>query len=861
MNFRTTGYLFAALLTVLWTFGLMTAWRKTTVEEAFAMPSLKAAFADYDIDRVVVRKAEKGNKGKDYEFALKGDLWKAKVGDQTIGVESFRVRDIVDQVRDARRDDEANVPNDPTAVGLDQPMLTVTLSGHPKDKRIASFEKQWTLKVGSLSPDKKLAYVSTSDQPNRVVGVPRSSLKAIFFEDLRALRPLRLFNANTPSVKHIELFGADRDLQIDRGTDGLWRITKPNLGLAEEEGPAPPKGAAAEKQPSTEGVRGLIDAILTVRVSDAADHLVPPVDLAKYGLQDGRAALSISVSGDAKDSRETLLVGNAEGDIRYARLGGDDGVFRIPAKMVEPIFEALRQPEKLRSKDVASSETRGGDAIVIRQGKQVTTLLKKDEKHWTCQIDDSPAHKASFDAIRTFLEAIQGRREIKEFLEGDAKKLDESKGLTEPRVAIALYADAADKDDKGTAKLKKDAKPALSLAFGSIEDARCNVKRVIGNVETRFQVEQRWLDQLLPGDGTLAFLDRDLPEFVPTNVDKATFTRGNRTFTIDRNAKGSWIVREGNETAPADANKIFRLFNIMSHPTAERWVRKVDAGTNLDAYGLKSPNATARFTLKREGISPKGAAAMTAAGFDPVGGIAASLAAQMSEPGETIVFELGKEAQEVAGAYYALRSGVPRLFTLTPDVANGLRDEDFRDRLAMAIGQPIVAASAVGAAVAGIQTTPWTFVAGQIHSFDPSSITEIRLAVRTPVELRTLQFKKSDKAWKDASGLQEFHLDAAKVDQLADLIAHLQSPRIISIGVPPRADQKLEVNDATIRIDALFGTEPTTIVVGSRFDANGYFARTTAWPGGIFVLPNAAVEPLLRGPSHFAAATVAQQRN
>ncbi|MBX9677880.1 MAG: DUF4340 domain-containing protein [Gemmataceae bacterium] len=856
MNFRSTGYLFAALLTVLWAFGLMTAWKKTVVEEAFVLPSLKAAFADYDIDRVVVRKAEKDKEATEYAFVPKGELWKAKVGEQTIGVESFRVRDLVEQVRDARRDEEANVPNDPAASGMNQPMLTITLSGHPKDKRIASFEKQWTLRVGSLSPDKKLAYVSTSDQPNRIVGVPRSSLKAVFFEDLRSLRPLRLFNANTPSVKHVEIFGDDRDLQIDQGSDGLWRIAKPNLGLAEEEGPPAPKGTPPEAKPSAEGVRGLIDAILSIRVSDVSDHLVPPVDPAKYGLQEGRAALSISVSGDAKDTRETLLIGNAEGDSRYARLGGDEGVFRIPAKLTEPILKALQTPEKLRSTDVSGNETRGVDAVVIRQGGDETTLLKKDDKNWTYRSSQA-THKASVDAVRTLLDALQGRREIKEFLEGDGKKIDEAKGLNDPKTSIALYADGTAKDDKGNATLKKEVRPVFSLAFGSTEGNRVNVKRTSGNIETRFQVEKRWLDLLLPSEGKLAFLDRDLPEFGPTDVERATIERGGRTVNIERNDKGSWIVREGKETAPADSAKIFRIFTVLSHPTVGRWVQNMDAKTNIEPFGLKSPSTVASFTLKRHSLSPQGAAAVTAAAFDPVGGIASALAANLSEPGETIVFRIGKETTE--GAQFGTRSGVDRIFTLTPDFAKLLGEDDFRDRLALAIGQPVVAASSAGLAAAGIEAVSWNFVVGQIHHFDSTAASEIRMAIRTPVELRTLHFKKTDKTWKDASGLQEFSLDSAKVDQLVELIAQLRTPRIVSIGSPSRKDQKLDAKEATVRIEAVFGSETVTLTIGSRFDPSGYFAQSSAWPHGIFLVPNFTVETLLRGPSQFAAAVAAQQ--
>ncbi|MFO0866986.1 MAG: hypothetical protein U0744_20485 [Gemmataceae bacterium] len=82
---------------------------------------------------------------------------------------------------------------------------------------------------------------------------------------------------------------------------------------------------------------------------------------------------------------------------------------------------------------------------------------------------------------------------------------------------------------------------------------------------------------------------------------------------------------------------------------------------------------------------------------------------------------------------------------------------------------------------------------------------------------------------------------------MAEWIAHLRSPRVISIGTPPRKDQKLDAKEATIRIEAAFGSETATITIGSRFiDFQRLRAQSTAWPGGIFLVPDMTGKPAPR---------------
>src|SRR5436309_607924 len=76
--------------------------------------------------------------------------------------------------------------------------------------------------------------------------------------------------------------------------------------------------------------------------------------------------------------------------------------------------------------------------------------------------------------------------------------------------------DAKDKDKKKDEepKLKKDAKPAVTLIFGKTEKDTVYVKRVTqdGTV-SRFTVPKAIMEKVLPAEGVLAFFDTALPSF------------------------------------------------------------------------------------------------------------------------------------------------------------------------------------------------------------------------------------------------------------------------------------------------------------------------------------------------------------
>ena len=147
------------------------------------------------------------------------------------------------------------------------------------------------------------------------------------------------------------------------------------------------------------------------------------------------------------------------------------------------------------------------------------------------------------------------------------------------------------------------------------------------------------------------------------------------------------------------------------------------------------------------------------------------------------------------------------------------------------------------------------YFTGQVHQFDPDKVKEVRLAVRTPFELRSFTFEKNakDKTWTDKSNLAEFKLDGDKVTQLVKDIAKLKTDRFAAFAGGPRGEHKLGAKEATVKLDLTTDDgKAITLLVGARYQNQGYFAHSSIWPETVFFVPGTLIDPLLRGIDHFA---------
>lgn len=920
MNLRSTAWLFAVMLSMLWLFGLMLAFKKNPLDKAYVVPSLQAA-RDLDIVSVQIQRRAQGKDkdAQDFLFTQDNDVWRLKdtASGVAVKVEGFRINDIVNQVKNARKDEEADVTNNLAQFGLDAPQATVTIKGRTKTKAAEEKEKEkekekddnkqaqggkereWKFFLGKESVDKKYVYANSSDEPTRVFAVVKSTIDSLFFENPNHLRSKRLFDFTDATAQSIEIKQGGAELELNKGDDNLWRFVKPSLGFADFEGPPAPKDLKEPPLPAktTEGgVKGLLNAVLNVRVDSDSDFVAAAKDnLAKYQLEDGKEALRIQVgtSNFKKEvTKETLLVGAEERGYYYARLANDEGVFKLPAKFFEPVLNALKKPGELRNLDVAQFDPKTIDALTLRYGKDETKLWHPEGKPWQVQIAAEKQKKGGEKAIEKLLDTLQGKRQIQRFhdaTDADAKKVNAELGLDNPSLEITLYSGGlekkdekkeAKKDDKKDEKkeekketkpddsfaLKKDARPTLTLRFGKADKDNVAVERVTADgLVSRFTVPKSMLDAVSPTEGPLAFLDPALPPFETFDVAKVELQRGAKKVELEKGTgkhAGRWLVKEGREESdqnPADVARADLLFRMLGGLQAKKWLKPLDAKANLDDYGLKTPVLSATVVLKKRRITPAGAASalamlsapVEARAFAAAGALAANLQA---EKGETVTIQFGKETADKD--VYAKHSGSDLLFAVHADLVKMLRELDLRDKTALLLTEHELGAGFVGSVAAQpfngiIALTPVS--TGQVVDLDPAKIKEIRLAIRNSFELRELTFQRKDKSWIDQSGLRDFNLDADKIEQLAKDFAQFRADRFVSLGGGPKADHKLGIKDFTLKVDLITDSGAlVTISVGASLDRWGHFAHATSLPDAVFLVSASRIEPLLRGVGYFA---------
>ncbi len=883
MNVRSSIGLIGVFLALFWIFGLMLALDRARVDEAFIMPSLKSA-GNVAIDSVVVARKSKGKEAAEYQFARKDDAWTLRQGNQAIKVEAFRLSNLIKEVREAKRDADVNTSGSPADFGLAPPQATVTLSGKVRkpadEKKLDSDEatgptREWSLYLGNDSPDKKYVYVSTSDNPTKVLAVPRQSLLAVLFKNANDLRSKRLFDFSEPTVQAFSLTEGSTEISAMKSRGGAWLLVKPNLGYADYEGPPLPKESPPGAKAPEGGLKSLINAIAAVRVDSEDDFVPPAVDtLPRNDLVAGKEKLRIQIfSGDdKKPTEETLLVGRQEGEYYYARLATDEGTFKLPRKLLQPIFDALKSPDTLRSRDLTPVSIKEADAATLTVGKDESRFALADSKTWYVTLPGSSQAPANGRNVDAMLDALQGRRDVlafKDVADADAAKVDAELGFDAPQAAAAVYLNGIEmgKDAKlDDPKLKKDAKPAVSWQFGKTEKDQVWVKRTMADgPAARFTVNKSVLEKIVPREGLLGYLEPSLPKLSVKDIVRMEIDRGGKAVVLERKNDG-WILKDAAGDTPADVRKVEELAKRYSDLQVRRWVKKLDAKDDLDALGLKSPALSLTFTVKKDQLQAEAIGrALAQLGGITNGPALVTLGSAWNNlqlGTEKVTLKFGKDApdKDDAGTLFVQHSKTGRLGLLPSIFATVLRESDYRDRSTILQPQVHLAALLTGAPTqpfaAFLDASP--LATGQLGRGDASQVKKLHITIRTPVELRSFAFVRKDKTWVDQSGLKEFQADDEHINTVAELAARLEMNRVVLLAGGPKADQKLTPKDATMVIDAVMtDLRVVTVTVGANFESLGYFTQVSTWPGAVFLLNPDRVQPILRGATYFAKERVA----
>src|SRR5262249_54131222 len=205
--------------------------------------------------------------------------------DPRIRLETYRVNDLLRELTDAHREEEADVNSNLREWGLDKPALVVTL------KKGSS--REWKINLGKQSPEKDgVVYVNSSDRPREVLPVKRSTLGSVVDFKLDEFRPRKLLDANTGTTQTLTLVDKDRKKEVilRRDAPDRWSFVKPNFGPAEMEKSIFSLGKVQKDSP---GVRQLLQTIDGLQV--AAFEPLDQTNLKKFGLEEGTTARRIIV--------------------------------------------------------------------------------------------------------------------------------------------------------------------------------------------------------------------------------------------------------------------------------------------------------------------------------------------------------------------------------------------------------------------------------------------------------------------------------------------------------------------------------------------------------------------------------------
>src|ERR1700692_3805638 len=123
----------------------MIAHKKAAGDQVFIMTELNRHEAK-DINKVLVRRTDKGADPVESEFTQLGERWYLNDKGQKVKVLGFRIEDMIKNIKAAKHDDtamDAGGAKDAAHYGLAKPKIVVTLSGKYKGD-----DKSWEFKVG-----------------------------------------------------------------------------------------------------------------------------------------------------------------------------------------------------------------------------------------------------------------------------------------------------------------------------------------------------------------------------------------------------------------------------------------------------------------------------------------------------------------------------------------------------------------------------------------------------------------------------------------------------------------------------------------------------------------------------------------
>ena len=821
MNNKTL-YIFAGLFVAL--LGVFFALQQfgpapSNDKDTYALPSLRPQRGAAptktdatDINRVeILRNKDADRERLIFERTERG--WKLLHPDAR--VDGLIVDRLIEQLRNAHKEESADLSTSLADLGLDPPKMIVTLTN--KEGR------EFRLHVGKQSAgkaDSAVVYVNSSE-----VAEPMAVQRAKIDEAFRAVKDFLLLDllsvsALNTSFVQVEGPGHKPALAIEKRAEDRWYFTNPaEYGEADTEGAPLPPDPPPHFAPPITGVKALMEAVGSIQTFPngvPAAVSASDAELAKFGLEDDRYAtmrIEVKRTGDKlagaqgfkQPVTEAILIGNKvdvgeaknQGDRYYARRTGERVIVIVPGKPIAEILPVLAKADLLQNRDLANLDRQKIDAIDVKTAEGLAKLRRCGvPEAWRVFGMASP-FEADQRSVRSLLDGVISRRGVTAF---PAEKPDAEYGFDKPAAVVTAWASAVVPDpDKGKKdppdepKLMND--PIVELTFGKTEKDSVYVRRKEGKATRVLAVPTSVLAKIaLPPIG---FVNRTLPSFTLDQAVKLELLRDGKTVSLENRAKegspdADWqIVAPKEEAGPADARTVGDLLLELGRLSPDRLI--AEKAPDLDGYGLKTPVLKATITLR--------------------------------PGGRTMSYLFGKNTEDKK-AIFAKQGERDLVFVVSPDALKPLR-ADFGDRAVL--------------------------------RFDPSKVKEVTLVgwKKLGKGPQTLRVAKTEKGWdvKEAP-IKDFAVNPALVDDLVAVkLARLSVENFAVRREGAKPIHQVDEANQSLRISILIdgAKEPLTLTIGA-LDAGekSYFAVSSMRPGDVFFLPQRAYEEILKeGPGYF----------
>ena len=817
MNFRLTAIFFVAVVALVG--GLMVAvWTADDPTAAGTgsglVPALTAAgVKPADVDTVEIARQGEGQ----LVFVRTGAGRWTLEQPTTAPVDGFLVDSLVRDLFKAEPIDYAGRTDNPAVHGLRDPSVRITLK--------AGADKAATVNVGdtTIGGADAVTYVATGERPNRPLAVPRADLAGLFrdtaggadgaaidlargLSDFRLKKPLGAdVRDAVTDVQLVKLSAGGKDLALARTPDGGWTFAAPA-----DYGEADVGGDPAPNADVFTGVRPLLNALTSPRVSGPDAFIEQPGDLAQYGLAPGDPAVRVEIQPKSGPA-ETLFLGRpVEADGKpvsptqvYARLDGDSAVMKLPFDRLAMLKATIAAPGELRNKDLFPAGTRdrvsaidatvGGTTIKLRK---VPTPDGGPAPQWVLYGAGEPqvADQAAVDDLVTALARprlatdVLSRPDDAAFAEPERKatiKLWTSGFETTPQVEGGNL--PAEPTPLGT---------PTALVFGKRDADSVFVRRTGLRGSTDYKLPDRLI--ALATKPRLDYVDAKIKSFAVPEVTKLRYNRGPETFEVAKAAEpdplypnGKWAFTEPPAMAGklADSGKIDDLLGGLSRLRPGRVVADRPSAEDLAARGL-------------DPAGPKTTVSVTVADAGP------------------ITYAFG-EATDNGSAVFARQDDGPVVFTVPKTAVDGVVDTDIADKTVFRLDPN---------AVQLLKFRGWKALTG------------------TPL---TYQFCKANGVWTAESPPTPagFTPDPAKLN---GLVVALSAPKAVSVIGPGKLDHgtSVERNPDALEVTIERADGPTvTLVLGGPAGPDVVYAASSARSGETFTLNPAEIKKFTTKPA------------